>query len=365
MCRKPILLVVTVFVVFSIAPSYAPIIPPPPDCPWIIDYCPAEFDEVTIGDCGMIVTETGCLILNERSHIDGVGAHLVVDGGSVTVNARFDMGQGEDAYLTVKDGGSFTQQCPGDYCDEGLKLPDESGGEHLIIIRNIGTVHCYSIEVIPERDAEVQVGWGVTLILDHALESPPERYNPEEWLEFGWLVPIDGVTIGDIRILWEGERAIVTTPPPCDPLKASKPTPADGEKGIASVETDVILCWMPACGIGTLGRHYLFFSSDKGCVENGDSYHPLWIPPDCYVPPPLLAATTCKNMGNRPLWTKYYWRVDEKLQTGEMIKGDVWRFTTGCDPVPAGDVNLDCLVNLADWALIMTTWGEEQFFPWD
>jgi hypothetical protein len=49
---------------------------------------------------------------------------------------------------------------------------------------------------------------------------------------------------------------------------------------------------------------------------------------------------------------------------GPIVKGDVWTFTTGC-PLIVGDLNLDCLLNLEDYAILLETWGQEQYFPWD
>jgi hypothetical protein len=321
------------------------------------------------GTC--IVPEGATLIASDRSEVDGEYpcGTLIIDGGTASVDNRLDLGKGDGATLIIQNGGLFTQT--GD--SDGIKCPDDGGGEIRIRV-GPGTLTAVAMEVIglcsleagdSDRNARVEVCWGATINVCDIYHSPPERYDPRSWLECGDLYPICGVTWSDITIEIDGDCATVTTPPPCDPLKASKPNPADGEKGVASVVSDVEICWEAACGIGTLGRHYLFFSTDKACVVDANGYRIGWWPPPCYIPPPLFAGTTTKNMGNRPLWTKYYWRVDEKLQTGEMIKGDVWSFTTGCDPVPAGDVNFDCLVNLEDWALMLTTWGEEQFFPWD
>jgi hypothetical protein len=321
---------------------------------------------------GTVIVPAGAtLTASDRSEIDGEYpcGTMIVDGGTVTVDNRMDLGKGDGATLIIQNGGSFTQT--GD--SDGIKIPDDGGGAIRVKVYD-GTLTAVCMEVIglcslgagdSDRNARVEVCYGATIVTCDIEHSNEERYDPREWLICGDLYGICGVTEGQITIEVDGDCATVTTPPPCDPLKASKPNPADGEKGVASVVSDVEICWMPACGIGTLGRHYLFFDTDKDCVDNAPTYSIGWTPPPCYVSPPLFAGTTCKNMGNRPIWTKYYWRVDEKLQTGQMVKGDTWQFTTGCDPVPAGDVNLDCLINLEDWALIMTTWGEEQFFPWD
>jgi hypothetical protein len=39
-----------------------------------------------------------------------------------------------------------------------------------------------------------------------------------------------------------------------------------------------------------------------------------------------------------------------------------WRFTTGCRLID-GDANLDCVVDLKDFAVLSGTWLERQFFP--
>jgi hypothetical protein len=330
-----------------------------------------NYDEWQIqGVC--IVPEGATLTASDRSELDGEypDGTLIVDGGTASVDNRMDFGKGDGATCIIQNGGSFTQT--GD--SDGIKIPDDGGGAIRVKVYE-GTLTAVCMEVIglgslgagdSDRNARIEVGYGATIVTCAIAETKPERYDPREWLENGDLYGIGGVaTPGDITIEVDGDCATVTTPSACDPLKASMPSPANGEKGVASTVSDVVLSWNAACGIGTLGRHYLFFSTDKDCVDNAPTYSIGWTPPDCYVGPPLLAGVTTKNMGNQPIWTKHYWRVDQKLQTGQMVKGDTWLFTTGCDPVPAGDVNLDCLVNLEDWALMLTTWGEEQFFPWD
>ncbi|MHC4499477.1 MAG: hypothetical protein ACYS21_10240 [Planctomycetota bacterium] len=319
----------------------------------------------------VIVPEGATLTASERSEIDGEFpcGTMIVDGGTASVDARIDLGKGDGATLIVRNGGSFTQT--GD--SDGIKIPDDGGGAIRVKVYDGGTLTAVAMEVIgigselegdSDRNARAEVGYEATIYTCDIGNSKEERYDPREWLENGDLYGINGVTEEDITIEVDGDCATVTTPSGCDPLLATNPVPADGEKGVASVVSDVVLEWSAACGIGTLGRHYLFFSTDKDCVDNAPSYSIGWDEPDCYDGL-LLAANTTKNMGNFPNWTKLYWRVDEKLQTGAMIKGDTWEFTTGCDPIPTGDANLDCLVNLDDWALMLTTWGEEQFFPWD
>jgi hypothetical protein len=74
------------------------------------------------------------------------------------------------------------------------------------------------------------------------------------------------------------------------------------------------------------------------------------------------SSGTCVNVGNLPLWQTFYWRVDEFNEDATITRGDVWRFTTGCELIP-GDINLDCLVNFEDYAELAATFGEEEFWP--
>lgn len=50
--------------------------------------------------------------------------------------------------------------------------------------------------------------------------------------------------------------------------------------------------------------------------------------------------------------TKYYWRVDTNG-----VAGPVWSFTTGTCSKPAGDLNADCKVTFADFAIMASQWG--------
>jgi len=47
-----------------------------------------------------------------------------------------------------------------------------------------------------------------------------------------------------------------------------------------------------------------------------------------------------------------------------LTKGDIWSFTTGCDLID-GDINLDCVVNFLDYAMMADDWRECVFFPDD
>jgi hypothetical protein len=143
------------------------------------------------------------------------------------------------------------------------------------------------------------------------------------------------------------------------PCHAWGESPEDGSTEICP---DVCLTWeMGGCGMGGHpgDKHYVFFGTSYEEVNEADigDPHPLYVgffPPGLeeYCPPDL------------ELWTTYYWRVDEKPFGQPTVKGPVWSFTTGCEIMP-GDINLDCIVDSRDWAMLADDWMEMAFFPDD
>jgi len=153
------------------------------------------------------------------------------------------------------------------------------------------------------------------------------------------------------------------------PLEAWQPDPADGA---VNQKVGVTLSWYAGDCIGKKG-HAVFFgdtyegvetatmptSEEFRCIRPPDSpqtfdpgYHPT------HGPPLVLE-----------LWKTYYWRIDELNYGGPCgnipdTKGDVWSFTTGCELIN-GDLNLDCVVNFKDFAMMADDWREQVFFPDD
>jgi hypothetical protein len=138
--------------------------------------------------------------------------------------------------------------------------------------------------------------------------------------------------------------------------KAWNPDPADGAQAIASLFADVILTWLPGDEIGSRGRHFVYFGDDETAVTDADEGSEEF-------KGTKLVGEEQYNAGRFELWKTLYWRVDEGLDpSGEIVKGDVWRFTTGCVLIE-GDANLDCMVDFRDFAAVASTWLETQFFP--
>ena len=113
-----------------------------------------------------------------------------------------------------------------------------------------------------------------------------------------------------------------------------------------------LLEWRMGQGMGNMDFHYIFLSDDEACVTDAD----------CGVGGSAEACSRGWERGDPnhdisdlslDLWTTYYWRVDEFVTS--CCLGYVWNFTTGCALVTA-DINMDCLVNFEDYALVASTW---------
>jgi hypothetical protein len=138
--------------------------------------------------------------------------------------------------------------------------------------------------------------------------------------------------------------------------KAWNPAPADGAEGIWSLYADVILTWLGGDEIGRRGRHFVYFGTNASAVANADQDSDEFKGIN-------LVGEEQYNAGRFELWKTLYWRVDEGLDpSGEVVKGDLWRFTTGCVLID-GDANLDCVVDFKDFSAAADTWLQKQFFP--
>jgi len=101
---------------------------------------------------GTLIIENGESITGaSNSILNGPGAAIIVNGGSFTVNGRFNPGKGSDGYIYL-NGGAFT--VTGDF-----KFADGPGGVHRIYL-NDGIMHAGSIEQKHDRDAIMYVGGG-------------------------------------------------------------------------------------------------------------------------------------------------------------------------------------------------------------
>jgi hypothetical protein len=105
---------------------------------------------------------------------------MIVNGGAITINARFNVGKHSDGYITM-NGGTFTVNGP-------FKFPDDPDGVHRIYL-NAGLMHCADMQLIAERDAIIEIDAGM-LKLDNVIPGDP-GYDPTQWVSQGALLPAD------------------------------------------------------------------------------------------------------------------------------------------------------------------------------
>jgi hypothetical protein len=302
----------------------------------------------------IIVTSTGTFTVNDESTMgDGSGEtpRLIIDGGIMYMNDRVNVGKdGANAYIDIIGGGYF------EHHGDKMTIPDDSGGDHVLSVLD-GQYIAEETELIWDRDAWVVMGCapGTSLIT-----CKMDEYNsrdPAKWLEEDALECATGCVAPTVSELFEldGEDCKEVTCQP-EPNEAYLPCPADGA---SSVPTDVSLTWSKGAVMGGHpgDKHYVYWSTDSVCVADGivgDACYKGFLPVGLeeYVP------------AGQVLWTTYYWRVDEKPFQGLTYKGDVWSYTTGCEVVP-GDINLDCVVDGLDYAMLADDWMVESFFPED
>jgi formylglycine-generating enzyme required for sulfatase activity len=127
----------------------------------------------------LIIESTQSITAASNSILNGPGATITVNGGSFTVNGRFNLGVGSDGYI-IMNGGTFTVASV-------FTFPDGEGGVHRIYL-NDGIMHVGSIEQKHERDAIIYVGGGI-LRLDDISDSDGD---PKEWMDNGDLLPAEG-----------------------------------------------------------------------------------------------------------------------------------------------------------------------------
>jgi endonuclease/exonuclease/phosphatase family metal-dependent hydrolase len=143
-------------------------------------------------------------------------------------------------------------------------------------------------------------------------EEPNDAFDR---IDFVYYSADDGVTVIESHELdgrnsaspWPSDhRAVLARfelTPPAIQLKASLPSPADGTTNVMAMPT---LAWLP--GSNTLS-HDLYFGTQ---------------PPGTFLTNLTNAAHT---VGPLERGTTYYWRVDERTDTG-VVTGDVWSFVT-------------------------------------
>jgi hypothetical protein len=324
-----------------------------------------EYDEIIVSGC-IIIPPGATLIMNDESCLDGngddgeggEGACILVDGGTLILRGRLNMGCDHDAYLIIDNGGTVM------HTGEKVTIPDNDGGEHRLIVLD-GTYTSEETEIIPDRNAKVIVGCAGKITVCNTGDCD---YTPSCWAtsdcsgggkalecEEGCELGGGVLTITDLGGDCEEAICFLST------CYAYGPKPKNNATGVGAVTCDLVLSWMEGNCLGAKGRNFIYFG-DCDCVTNTPSPpDPGYNDPACYKGYNYVGNTTY-NVGMLPLWTRYCWRIDQGCADGSTCRGDVWTFTTGC-PLLGGDANLDCVVNFLDYAAVASTWMDEQFFP--
>jgi hypothetical protein len=240
-----------------------------------------------------------------------------------------------------------------DFADGGVDLTNVTDisigfgdGIHYVPDETTGIVYFDDIRLYPAR-CLVKYSPAADFTGDCAVNWQDLEIVARQWLHTG-----GGYLQGAADPNLEGDY---------EDCQAWGPDPPDGQTQVRSDLAEVVLSWQPGNCLGFKGRHFIYFSSDEGCVTNAPSPSVGWTPPACYLGQTPIGLETW-NIGPLPMWTTYYWRIDEGCMDASVCKGQVWSFTTGCD-LAVSDLNTDCLVNLEDYAALAGLWMN-QTPPW-
>jgi len=246
---------------------------------------------------------------------DGAGSYgtFNMSGGTITVNAEFELGWGGGAGTWIMTGGEIT-------CGEFI-VPTDSGEAGYLYL-NGGTINVGATGLEMNAGGLIDVAGGI-LVFEGDLTEQINGLIAAEQITFfggGGLPSLDydvrnpGKTTLTAR--WTG--------------KAYNPVPADGAY---HEDTWASVGWSPS---ESAVSHDVYFGENYDNVKNGtgDTFignqtttffvvgFPGYPYPDGLIP-----------------GTIYYWRIDEIEADGTVRTGDVWSFTvppkTAYNPVPA------------------------------
>lgn len=122
-------------------------------------------------DVGATLTVTGTLTCEGDDYRPMInGGTLIVDGGTCNFPVRVNIGDGEGGTINIINGGTLHQwDGDGKDSDEGIKFPDNEGGENRVNILD-GTLQAYCIEQKHDRDAVFTIGLNGQLFVEWATE---------------------------------------------------------------------------------------------------------------------------------------------------------------------------------------------------
>jgi hypothetical protein len=258
---------------------------------------------------------------------DGAGSYgtFNMSGGTITVNAEFELGWGGGAGTWIMTGGEIT-------CGEFI-VPTDTGEAGQLYL-NGGTINVGSGGLEMNANGLIDIGGG-TLVFEGDLT---EQING--LIDAGQIVFYGGGGLGSLD--YDVRNPGKTTLTARITGKAYNPNPADGT---FHEDTWASVGWSPA---ESAVSHDVYFGEDYDNVNDGTGDTLIGNQTDTFIvvgfpgfpyPDGLIPGTT------------YYWRIDEVEADGTVRKGDIWSFMVppktayNPDPADAADsVDLDVVL---------------------
>ncbi|MHC4528458.1 MAG: hypothetical protein ACYS29_11315, partial [Planctomycetota bacterium] len=270
---------------------------------------------------------------------DGSGtATMNMDGGTVYSATKLSIARGDGtATLNMNDGyievaGAFEVAAGGG----GWALVEHLGGViSCHEFTHAGTNYLYHIcggvliidgDVVDDVQAEADAGRILACMQESCIQ--PGRFCSRGDL----MIDYDNVNPGRTTVWAESYPARAWCP---TPMHTATDVPAQG----------TVLCWCPGEPNGGVFDQHVFFGTDYDAVANRKAVafvaqvHP---PDNCYDPGCLELCTT------------YYWAVDTQDNYANIIRGEIWQFTTKCCRMIE---DFESYV-LDPWSLIYKTWKD-------
>ncbi|MHC4575011.1 MAG: hypothetical protein ACYS76_12915 [Planctomycetota bacterium] len=258
-----------------------------------------------------------------------------MSGGSINCNNFKVAGGGAHGRLFMT-GGLIV-------CRDQLQCPD--GDAQADIQLDAGTIECAQLNL--PSGGHIDITEGTLIVAGNKVAEIAQLVCEDERIT-GYGEPAGVIITYDA----DNDRTVVTARDDFDPEAAYCPDPANGAIRVRSAVTEVILKWKALTG--NRDMFTIYFSTDKACVEARD--------PGCNVGMSPASRPKEWPVGNLPLWTTHYWAIDTTYYPGRLVPGEVWSFTTGCDPIQA-DFNEDCVANFKDFADVASTWQGKDYWP--
>jgi len=147
---------------------------------------------------GTLIVEKGGVLIaglgtdRPRSTIDGLEAKVIVNGGTINLNSRINVGYANNATI-IMNGGLFRIGNENSIDDFGdIKLPDSGGGTQRIILNGgLLWAHRCQMKFTLTDDAKIIVAGGEMRLDKMGDNEPAESYDPNDWLVAGRLLPAE------------------------------------------------------------------------------------------------------------------------------------------------------------------------------